>query len=497
MSILREKFRDNLLAVLPITIIVIILNFTIAPLEPTSIIRFLIGSALVIVGLSFFLIGVEIGITPLGSLIGTTLSKSNKLWVVLIAGLILGFFTSIAEPGLMVLANQVDMVTSGQIPSFSILIVVSIGLAIMLALGFVRIFFNIPLYKVLLILYLIIFGLAIFTSREFLAISFDASGATTGALAVPFILSLSVGISALKKDSKSSEKDSFGLVAIASTGAIISIMILNIISKTNEFSAGLETNLADTKSLFMPFIMIIPSFFKESLIAMSPLFIILMILQKVSFKLSKRSLKKILYGFLYAFIGLLIFLVGVNAGFMEVGIRIGNSLVLLDNKVYVIVIGFILGVVTILAEPAVYVLTHQIEEVTSGYVKRNVVLVFLSIGVGCAIALSMIRILIPEVQLWHYLLPGYIICLGMMFITPKLFVGIAFDAGGVATGPMTATFILAFTQGVADAYDKADVLVDGFGMIAMVAMLPIISLQLLGFIFRIKSKTKGVEDNHE
>lgn len=490
MNVIVSKFKEVLFSVLPITLLVLVLNFTVSPIDTTLIFRFLIGSFFVVLGLTIFLIGVDIGITPLGGLTGTSLAKSNKLWVVLIAGLILGFFISIAEPGLLVLVNQVNLVTSGQISGNSILITVSIGLAIMLSLGFLRIFYNVPLYKVLFALYLIIFGLAIFTSREFLAISFDASGSTTGILAVPFILSLSVGISKLKKDSKASEKDSFGLVAIASTGAIISVLLLGIFSDTNEFSAGLDPGVSESNSIIKSFIDIIPNHLIESLMAILPLLIILLVLQKISFKLKKKELRKILTGFAFTFTGLVIFLIGVNAGFMDVGTSIGNNLALLDNKAYIIIIGFVLGLVTILAEPAVYVLTNQIEDVTSGYVKRKAVLIPLAIGVGLAVALSVIRVLVPGIQLWHYLLPGYIICLSMMFFIPKLFVGIAFDAGGVATGPMTATFILAFIQGAAHAFEGADLMIDGFGMIAMVAMTPIITLEALGLVFAIKSKNK-------
>ncbi len=493
MNAIASKFKEVLFSILPITVIVLILNFTISPMETTVIIRFLIGSILVVLGLTIFLFGVDIGVTPLGGLTGTSLAKSNKLWIVLIAGVILGFFISIAEPGLMVLANQVDLVTSGQIASLSILVIVSVGLAIMLALGFLRIFYNIPLYKVLIVLYIIIFGLSIFTSRELFAISFDASGSTTGILAVPFILSLSVGISKLKRDSKASEKDSFGLVAIASTGAIIGVMVLDIFSKTEEFSAALDSGLSDSTSILKPFITSIPDYLKESFLAILPLLVILLVLQKISFKLNKREQRKLLTGFIFAFIGLFIFLIGVNAGFMDVGTSIGNDLALLDNKAYIIIIGFILGVVTILAEPAVYVLTHQIEEVTSGYVKKKAVLVPLAIGVGIAVALSVIRILVPGIQLWHYLLPGYIISILLMFMIPKLFIGIAFDAGGVATGPVTATFILAFIQGAAHAFEGADLMVEGFGMIAMVAMTPIITLEVLGYFFKLKSNAKGAE----
>lgn len=482
---------------LPITVMVLLLHFTLTPMEGPLIGRFLFGAALIMVGLTLFLIGVDIGVTPLGDYTGTALAKSNKLWIVLIAGAVLGFFISIAEPGLLVLANQVGFVTSGQISSMSILMIVSIGLALMLALGFLRIFYNYPLYKMLMILYVLIFGLSIFTSREFLAISFDASGATTGILAVPFILSLSLGISKMKKDSKASEKDSFGLVAIASTGAILGVMLLDLFTKNTSFNADIESVVTVSDSILKPFIALIPDMLFESIIAMSPLVVILLVLQKAVFKLQKREFRKMVTGFIYGFIGLVIFLIGVNGGFMDVGTFIGTALALLDNKIPIVVIGFIIGLVTILAEPAVHVLTHQIEEVTSGYVKRIAVLVPLSLGVGLAVALSVIRILIPEIQLMHYLVPGYIISLGLMFVVPKLFVGIAFDAGGVATGPMTATFILAFVQGAAHAYEGADMLVDGFGMIAMVAMAPIITLQLLGLVFQSKAKKKGAVKEHE
>lgn len=495
MNVFTEKLKEVLFSVLPITLIVLILNFTLTPMETPLIIRFIMGAVLIIIGLAIFLIGVDIGITPLGNLIGSTLSKTNKLWIVVIAGLILGFFISIAEPGLLVLANQVDSVTTGQISSMSILVVVSIGIAIMLALGFVRIVFNVPLYKILIVLYGMTFVLSLFTSSEFLAVAFDASGATTGVLAVPFILSLAMGVSKLKKDSKASEKDSFGLVAIASVGAIISVLIMSIVSKANDFSGGIEFNMPKSTAIIEPFLQIMPGIIKESFTALLPLLVILLFLQKVAFKLSKKAFKKILKSFVYTFVGLIIFLVGVNAGFMDVGTVVGHGLASLENKFYIIVIGFILGVVTILAEPAVYVLTHQIEDVTSGYVKRKAVLIALAIGVGLAVALSMIRILIPEIQLWHYLLPGYIISLAMTFFVPKLFVGIAFDAGGVATGPMTATFILAFTQGAAEAVEGASVLIDGFGMIATVALTPIITLQILGFIFNMMAKKGGISDN--
>lgn len=492
MNVIISKFKEVLFSVLPITIIVLILNFTIAPIDTPVLIRFLIGAVLIIIGLTIFLIGVEIGITQIGNTMGSSIVRSNKLWIVAVAGIVLGFVISVAEPDLHILAAQVDMVTSGMISKGSIVIVVSAGIAIMLAIGLVRIVYNFPLYKLLFGIYILIFILALFTSPAFLAISFDASGATTGALTVPFILALAVGVSRLKKDSKASEKDSFGLIAIASAGAIIAVMIMSILSKTDKITGELAQEVISS-SILGPFIHEFPIISREVIIALLPILLIFLIFNKFAFKVSVRSLRRILFGMLFTFIGLVLFLVAVNAGFMDVGTTVGYRLAKLDNKAFVIIIGFILGFVTILAEPAVYVLTHQIEDITSGYVSRKLVLTTLSIGVGIAVALSMIRILVPRLQLWQFLLPGYIISLALMFIVPKLFVGIAFDSGGVASGPMTATFILAYAQGAAEAIEGANVLVDGFGMIAMVAMTPLIALQILGFIFKIKSKKGGVE----
>ena len=178
---------------------------------------------------------------------------------------------------------------------------------------------------------------------------------------------------------------------------------------------------------------------------------------------------------------------------MEVGYYVGYNLALLDSKAFVLIVAFILGLVTILAEPAVHVLTHQIEDVTNGYVNRKMVGVALCIGVASAVALSILRILVPEIRLWHYLLPGYIISVALSYYVPNLYVGIAFDSGGVASGPMTATFILSYAQGVATATPWADVLLDGFGVIAAVAMTPIIALQVLGLVYKMKSKKVGLK----
>jgi len=490
---LALKFKEVLFSVLPITLIVLILNFTLTPLDTPLLIRFIIGAVLIIIGLSVFLFGIDVSVTPVGNALGSTVAKSNRLWIVAVVGLVSGFIISMAEPDLHILAGQVESVTAGAITKMVIVAVVSAGIGVLMATGIMRIVLNFPLYKLFTILYLIIFVLGIFTQPEFLAISFDASGATTGAMTVPFMLAVAGGVSALKKDSKSSEKDSFGLVGIASAGAIMAVMVMGLFAGGDKVVAEVEQTVPSS-SIIAPFIQEIPHTVLEMFIALLPVAVIFIVLQAFHVKMSKRAAVRITAGLMFTLVGLVLFMAGVNAGFMDVGAVVGYKIASLDNKAYAVIVGFVLGLVTVLAEPAVYVLTHQVEDVTSGYVKRRMVMLFLCLGVGVAGALSIVRILVPSIQLWHYLLPGYIIALAMMYFTPKLFVGIAFDSGGVASGPMTATFILAYAQGAANATEGADVLAEGFGMIAMVALTPLIALQLLGIIFRIKSK-KGGTDN--
>ena len=296
----------------------------------------------------------------------------------------------------------------------------------------------------------------------------------------------------MKKDSKSSGNDSFGLVGLASTGAILGIMVMSLIFRVGEISGEVDVEVVGS-SIVGVFLTKLPIIAKEIAIALLPILIIYIFFQITSFKMSRSNVRKVLFGILFTFLGLVLFLLGVNGGFMGVGRVVGYELASLDHMGYIIGVAFILGMVTILAEPAVYVLTHQIEDVTSGYVRRNIVMATLSIGVALAVSLSIIRIIVPQVQLWHYLLPGYLISIILAHFAPELFVGIAFDSGGVASGPMTATFILAFAQGAAQAIPHADVMVDGFGLIALVATTPIVALLILGIIFKVKSKKEAVD----
>ncbi len=487
-----EKFKEVLSTVLPISILVLILNFTLVPIEEDALIRFLIGGVFIVIGLAIFLLGVDVGITPIGESMGSSIVKSNKVLVVFFVSLMLGFVISVAEPDLHILANQVELVT-GSIVSKNLLVVfVSIGVAILVAVGLLRIVYSISLNVVLLIVYFLIFALAIFVDTFYLSVAFDASGSTTGALTVPFILALAAGASAMNKDSQTSEIDSFGLVGIASAGAILGVLFLSLFS-SGELSGISQGSEVAKVGILRPFVDQIPHLIFETFIALLPITLIYIVANKLYFKQSRKRTNRIYFGIFLGFIGLIIFLAGVNAGFMDVGRYIGEYLGQNSSSLAIVFIAFLLGVLTILAEPAVHVLTNQIRDVTAGYVKKTTVLFTLAIGVGIAVALSIIKILIPGMMLWHVLLPGYIIAFILTFKVPSLFVGIAFDSGGVASGPMTATFILAYAQGVASATPTADLLNDGFGTIAMVAMTPLIALQLLGLIYSKKKIEEGTD----
>ena len=361
----------------------------------------------------------------------------------------------------------------------------------MVAIGLLRILYENPLNKLFTIIYSILLLLAVCVSEEFLAISVDASGATTGAMTTPFILALGLGVSQLK-GGKTSEEDSFGLVGIASTGPILAIMIMNIITGTNNIQGQAEEFVSYT-GVFTPYLRELPKLMRESIVTILPILILFLIFNATKFKLSKKNRNKILKGLIYTYIGLVLFLSGVNAGFMEVGRVMGRGVAILESSWLLPTVGFILGMVVVLAEPAVYVLTEQVEEVTSGHIKKNMILGTLSIGIAFAVTISMLRIMIPKLKLWHFLLPGFGLAAFLSYKVPPIFVGIAYDSGGVASGPMTATFILAFAQGAANAIPTANVLIDGFGVIAMVAMTPLVAIQILGLLFKIKTDKGGAD----
>lgn len=488
MSELTDKLKEVLASVLPITLIVLILHFTISPLEKNMLYAFLVGSVLVIIGLTILLFGISQGIEPIGHGIGNAITRNSCLAVVITVMLILGFFISYAEPDLHILAKQVDSVTSGQFDNILLVVVVSIGIGTMMTLGMLRILSNVRLKYVFAAAYGLIFVISLFSTSDFLAIAFDASGATTGAITVPFMLAMAAGFSAMKKDSRMSEADSFGLVGISSTGAILGVLITSLFIDNSKLVGALPETEISNATLWEIYSSKFLHIAWDSFVTLLPIIVTYIVFQIFFFKHKKNKVIDTVRGLVLTFVGLVIFLLGVNGGFMEVGAQLGIQLASMESKAPVLIVALLLGLTTVLSEPAVHVLTSQVEEITGGTVRRRLVLIFLSIAVGASIFMSALRILIPDIQLWMYLLPGFGLSVILAFFVPDLFVGMGFDAGGVASGPMTATFSLAFVQGIAAQVPTADVVADGFGMIAIVAMMPIIAIELLGALYQAKER---------
>ena len=472
---IKEKAHESVNAVLPVMVIVLILSFVIAPLSPDIMVEFIIGAVLVIIGMAFFSLGAEVSMTPMGERVGGSLVKTKKLWFIIGIGFVLGMIITISEPDLQVLARQVPSV-----PNMVLILSVAVGVGIFLAVALMRILIGFALAPLLIVFYAIIFVLAMLTPKDFLAVAFDSGGVTTGPMTVPFIMALGVGISAIRND-RHAEDDSFGLVALCSIGPILAVLILSLVYQTEgSFSQENIGNIVTSVEVGRLFLGAIPDYMKEIAVSLLPITVFFGIFQIFSLKLEKETLSKILIGLVYTYIGLVLFLTGANVGFIPAGNALGTVLAPL---------GMLIGYFIVKAEPAVYVLMKQVEELTDGAISGKAMQISLSIGVAVSVGLSMIRVLTGISILW-FLIPGYAIALGLTFLVPKIFTAIAFDSGGVASGPMTATFLLPLAQGACIAMG-GDVVRDAFGVVAMVAMTPLITIQILGVLY-VKKETQSV-----
>lgn len=481
---LLEKLKESLGAVLPIIGIVLVLCFSIAPIPNSVLMTFVVGAVLLIIGMMFFTLGAEMAMTPMGERIGTKLTNTRKISVVIVLCFILGFIITISEPDLQVLAEQVP-----SIPNYTLIIAVATGVGIFLVAAVLRMLFGIPLAHMLLILYPIIFILASIVPQEFLTVAFDSGGVTTGPMTVPFIMALGIGFSAVRSD-KHAENDSFGLVALCSVGPILAVLLLGLLYHPGE-SGYEQTMIVKTDNsveMWQLFQEGLPYYMKEMLISLLPIILFFFIFQIVSLHLHKKTLVKIIIGIIYTYIGLVLFLTGVNVGFMPAGNYLGQVIAGLSYPWIIVPIGMLIGYFIVKAEPAVYVLTEQVEELTSGAISAKAMGMSLSIGVAFSLGLAMVRVLTGISILW-FLLPGYAVALGLTFFVPKIFTAIAFDSGGVASGPMTATFLLPFSMGACEALG-GNVVTDAFGVVAMVAMTPLITIQILGLIYQIQEQMK-------
>ena len=484
---LREKLIEALKAVLPIVCIVLLLSFTVAPLPTSILLAYLFGAILLIFGVMLFTLGAELAMQPMGEQLGAGLTESRKLWLLLPVGFLLGFMITISEPDLQVLADQVKSINS-----YVLIFSVAGGVGLFLILALLRMLFGISLRTLLLICYGVTFLLLFFVPQDFLAVAFDAGGVTTGPMTVPFIMAFGIGISSIRSDRKAAE-DSFGLISLCSIGPILIVLILSLIFRPEDalYAAAATPVIDDSISLAALFTGAFPTYFKEIAISILPIVLFYFIFRFIHLRIhrmnkNRRSARRILVGLLYAYLGLVLFLTGSNVGFMPAGAYLGQKLASLPYRWIIIPLGMVIGYFIVAAEPAVYVLMKQVEEMTSGAISGRALRISLSVGVSASIGLAMLRVLTGLSIIW-LLVPGYGIALLLSVFVPKIFTAIAFDSGGVVSGPMTATFLLPFAVGASLAVG-GNVVTDAFGVVAMVAMTPLITIQILGLVSTLKSK---------
>ena len=479
---LLEKSREAFAAVLPIVTLVIILSLSVAPIPSGVMLSFFMGTLMLLGGMMLFSVGAEVAMQPMGEQIGARVTRSKNLTLILVLGFVLGLLITVSEPDLQVLARQVQA-----IPNMVLILSVGVGVGGFLVLALVRILYRIPIRLLLFGFYLLILALTFLAPENFRAVAYDSGGVTTGPMTVPFIMAFGLGICAIRSDANAAE-DSFGLVALCSIGPILAVLILSMVFRAEEadYTPVFVTNVKDSLELRVLFSNGFPEYLKEMLISILPITVFFFVFNYVMLKLNFELLSRIGLGILYTYVGLTIFMTGANYGFMPAGVYLGQMLGELSYRWIIIPTGVLIGYMVVKAEPAVYVLMRQVEDLTDGAITGRSLQLSMCVGVGVSVGLSMLRVMLRLNVLW-FIIPGYVLALGMSFLCPKLFTAIAFDSGGVASGPMTAAFLLPMTMGFCTAMG-GDLAKDAFGVVALVAMTPLITIQGLGILYRIKSR---------
>lgn len=489
-TVLLEKIKESFASVLPVTVITVLLVMTVCPIASGTLLSFLVGAVLLVMGMGLFSLGSDMSMILMGEYIGAQMTKSRKIWLVILLSFFVGFLATICEPDLQVLA--------GYVPDINPMVLtwsVGIGVGIFLVMAMLRILFKVKLSLLLWICYLGVFLMAAFVNPNFWAVAFDAGGVTTGPMTVPFIMALGVGVASSRSDG-GADNDCFGLVALSSVGPISAVLILGLIVggdlvPPEMIPAAQENSRVIAQSFFDK----LPHYLWEVLLALGPITAGFFVFygfcaKKPENALPKRTVWKILVGLGYTYAGLVLFLLGANVGFLPCGYSLGLGLADPDRGLWqfiIVPIGAVVGYFIVQAEPAVHVLTKQVHAVTAGAISRRVVLRCLSIGVACSVALAFLRVLTGVNVMW-FLVPGYAIALLLTVIVPSPFPSIAFDAGGVASGPMTAAFLLPFAMGACKVAG-GNPATDAFGLVAFVAMTPLIAVQIPGLIWHVRNLT--------
>ena len=483
MSHIYASIKESLVSVLPIALIVLVLSVTFAPLDAGVLVLFLFGTIMLILGMSFFTVGSGMSMEPLGDSIGKSLNKNKRFIVPLIICFILGFLITVSEPDLQVLAEQVPTIPNAILIGF-----VGIGVGVFLSITLIRNKKEIPLRKLLVFFYILIIALAFFAPKDFVPTAFDSGGVTTGPITVPFIMALGTGLASAKAGKNSSEH-SFGLVSLCSIGPILSVLLLSIFFKPHSATTIYEiTEVHTTTQAFQQFAHALPEYIKEVAVAFLPLVVLFIVFQIITRRYHFHNIARMSVGFVYTYVGLVLFLTGANVGFMPAGRLIGSVIAGQSFNYLLIPIGMLMGYFVVSAEPAVHSLKRQVSEITNGGISQKSVAVALSIGVSVSVGISMLRVL-TGISIMPFLIVCYAISLIISFFVPHIYTAIAFDSGGVASGPMTSTFMLPFAMGACETIG-GNVMTDAFGIVAMIAMAPLITIQILGLYERAKRARK-------
>lgn len=486
---LKAKIIESLSSILPIALIVIFLSVAFVPLDAGTFLLFLSGVLLLIVGTGFFTLGADHSMFVIGEKIGVALTQSRKVWLIALLSFIIGILVTIAEPDLQILAQQVQSLsTKTFLKNYLLILTVAVGVGVFLTIAMLRIVLRIRLSLLLIVFYFAAFLLSAFVSPDFYAVSFDSGGVTTGPMTVPFIMSLGVGVASIRTDQKGQD-DSFGLVALSSIGPIIAVLTLGVIFRISgaEYETVSPPTVSDTRGAFFEYLTGFEHYALEVCFAISPIIVFFLLFQAITRSFHKMQLLRIAFGFLFTFLGLVMFLTGANVGFMPVGTALGRELSKLFDGWLLVPVGMVVGYFVVAAEPAVHVLNKQVERMSAGAIRSKTMKRGLCVGVSAALGLAMLRILTGAFIMW-FLIPGYVLALGLAFFTPPLYTGIAFDSGGVASGAMVSSFVLPMAIGACSVLAPDKIMTLAFGCVAFVALAPIISIQILGILYRRKTK---------
>lgn len=469
------KFKESVLSILPISVIVIILSLIFVRGCGVSVGGFAICSVFLMVGICLFTIGSDMSLMKMGGYIGSHLSKTKKTVLMLICAFLIGTIVTIAEPDLMVLASQVPSINK-----WVFLITVSVGVGIFLVLSVIRILLKIKIKYILAICYGLIAVLMFFVPTNFLPICFDASGVTTGPISVPFIMAFGLGIVAVRSG-ESNENDGFGLLTICSIGPILAIMIISAFLKGNATSES----VAVTYSVFENFGQFGSSLlgaFLESLkdvaIVLLPIVAFFLVYNFSALKYPLVTLLRLGVGLIYTYVGIVLFFTGVNAGYLPLAYILSTAITTSGFEWVLIPISIIIGMVIVVAEPAVHVLNKQVEDLSSGVISRKKMLISMSIGVSISVLLSVLKILF-KINIIFFIFPLIVACITLTFFIPDHITAIAFDSGGVSAGSIAGSFILPFMQGICLSHGL-DIMAYGFGSVGLIVLTPILIVEIMG-----------------